>query len=103
MKKKPINIDTESWYRQLLELSNSEDDIRILNRRLIDLMIMMDPEIQPTMQTILTKILMLLHQQYSDQLDAVTTALATAIYMIHNPDSPLCMLPEVKPHIFTLN
>jgi len=76
--------------KQLLELANTEYDVNILNKKLIEYIVVSDEETENEMKDLVVKLL-LLCRQYGSPLDVISSALALAIYMTHNPDSPMCM------------
>jgi len=81
--------------KQLLELANTEYDVQILNKKLIDFIVVSDEETERDMKDLVIQIL-LLCRQYGSPLDVVSSALSLAIFMTHNPDSPMCMLEDIK-------
>lgn len=81
--------------KQILELANTEQDIRILNKKLIEYIVVTDEETENEMKELVIHILILC-RQFGSPLDAVSSALALAIYMSHNPDSPMCLIEGLK-------
>lgn len=81
--------------KQILELANTEHDVRVLNKKLIEYIVVNDEETENEMKELVVQILILC-RQFGSPLDAVSSALALAIYMTHNPDSPMCMMEGLK-------
>ena len=77
--------------KQVLELAASEHDVRTLNRRLIEYIVVADEETEAEMKELVVQLLLFCRQNVAS-LDAISSAMALAIYMTHNPDSPMCMI-----------
>ena len=80
--------------KQVLELATSEQDVITLNRKLIEYIVVADEETEAEMKELVVQLL-LFCRQIGAGFDVISSAMALAIYMMHNPDSPMCMIDGV--------
>jgi len=90
--------------RCLLEMCSDEQDIRILNTKLIDFVVYpAQAANDDSFQNLLVNILLLCRSQEKMAPRAVRAALATALFMIQSKDSAVCMLEQVEKFVKKLN
>ena len=88
--------------KYLLEHASSEEDIAILNTKLIDFIIE-DKGIDPRMVERLTAQVLLVCRSFDNSLELVSNALATALYLVFTQSTSMCMVEKIEPFVKKLN
>jgi len=90
--------DGKKRNRYILEHASTEEDVTVLNTTLIDF-IVNDKGTDPRIVERLAAQILLLCRSYDSSIELVSVALATALFMIYNQSSPVCMVEKMKPFI----
>lgn len=75
----------------ILELASSEEDIAILNTKLIDFITSQKKIDQVAVENMVAHILILCRNSPNVSLETASVSLATSLYMIYNKSSSVCL------------
>ena len=75
----------------ILELASSEEDIAVLNTKLVDFMLPPKKVDPIAVDNMTANILLLCRNSAGTSLDIASLSLATALFIIYNKSSPICM------------
>jgi len=86
----------------ILELASSEEDVTILNTKLVDFMVKSEKFDPAVVEKLVAKVLIVCREASRD-IEVVSVSLATALFMIYNQSSPVCLVDTVEPVVKKVN
>jgi len=89
--------------KYIIEHASSEEDVAILNTKLIDFLTADQGVDQILVNILAAQILLLCRSNVDASLELVSLSLATALFMVFNQSSSVCLRENVKPFVLKVN
>ena len=94
---------TEGRDKCILELASTEEDVAVLNTKLVDFIVASEDFDICVVENMVANLLLICRNSSGSSLKTASISLATALFMIYNKSSSVCLVGNTKPVVGNIN